>query len=56
MEELAYDAVVDTVESLPKPRRRDPDSIAEAISRGVRSALGEHWGKRPMVTVHVLVV
>jgi ribonuclease J len=56
MAELAYEAVVDTYESLPKPRRRDPDSVAEAVRRGVRSAIGERWGKRPGVTVHVLVV
>ena len=56
LEEVAYNAVVETFDTLPKPRRRDPDSVAEAIRRGVRSALGERWGKRPLVTVHVLIV
>jgi ribonuclease J len=56
MAALAYDAVVDTFEQLPKPRRRDPDSVAEAVRRGVRAAIGERWGKKPQVTVHVLVV
>ena len=56
MAEAAYDAVVDTFEQLPKPRRRDPDSVAEAVRRGVRTAIGERWGKKPPVTVHVLVV
>ena len=56
MTEVAYGAVVQTFETLPKPRRRDPDSIEEAIRRGVRAAIGERWGKKPNVTVHVLVV
>ena len=56
MAEVAYDAVVDTFEQLPKPRRRDPDSVAEAVRRGVRAAIGERWGKKPPVPVHVLVV
>jgi ribonuclease J len=56
MSEVAYDAVVDTFETLPKPRRRDPDSVGEAIRRGVRAKVGERWGKKPNVTVHVLVV
>ena len=56
MDEIAYDAVVETFETLPKPRRRDPDSVAEAIRRGVRAAVAERWGKKPNVTVHVLIV
>jgi len=56
MAEAAYEAVVDTFETLPKPRRRDPDSVEEAVRRGVRAAVGERWGKRPNVTVQVLVV
>jgi ribonuclease J len=48
--------VVDTFEQLPKPRRRDPDSVAEAVRRGVRAAIGERWGKKPQATIHVLVV
>jgi ribonuclease J len=56
MENIAYNAVVETFDSLPKPRRRDPDSIAEAIRRGVRAAVAQHWRKKPNVTVHILVV
>ena len=39
-----------------RPRRRDPDSVAEAIRRGVRAAVAQHWRKKPNVTVHILVV
>src|SRR3954471_22171236 len=35
MFQVAADAVMQTFESLPRPRRRDPDSVAEAIRRSV---------------------
>jgi ribonuclease J len=56
MADVAYDVVLETFETLPKPRRRDPDSVAEAVRRGVRAAIASRWGKRPPVTVHVLIV
>jgi ribonuclease J len=56
MAEIAYDAVKTTLESLPRARRRDPDETAESIRRAVRSALAEHWGKKPVCHVHVLAV
>ena len=56
MFQIAYDAVLETMESLPRARRRDPDSVAEAIRRGVRAAIASHWRKKPNVTVHVLVI
>ncbi len=43
-------------ESLPKPRRRDPDDIAETVRRAVRAAIGERWHKKPICHVHVLTV
>ncbi len=54
--DIAYDAALDTFESLPRARRRDPNSIAEAVRRGVRGAIAERWGKKPMCHVHVLAV
>ncbi len=56
MFQVAADAVLETLETLPRPRRRDPDSVAEALRRGVRAAVGSHWRKKPNVTVHVLVI
>src|SRR5262245_41337676 len=53
---LAYDAVVDALDSMPRPRRRDPDAVAEAARRAVRSAVGAAWRKKPMCHVQVLVV
>lgn len=54
--EVAMDAVEDTFESLPKARRRDPDSVAEAVRRAVRSAIAQQWGKKPICHVHILTV
>jgi ribonuclease J len=54
--DVALDAVHDTLESLPKPKRRDPDALGEAVRRAVRSALAEQWGKKPICYVHVLTV
>ncbi len=56
MTDVVYDAVLETFESLPRPRRRDPDSVAEAVRRGVRAAVAQRWGKKPMCHVHVLPV
>jgi len=54
--ETVYDAVVSSFESLPRGRRRDADSVAEAIRRAARAAIAERWGKKPMCHVHVLTV
>ncbi len=56
MADIARDAVEDAFESLPKPRRRDPDAVAEAVRRAVRSAIAGRWGKKPICHVHVLLV
>jgi ribonuclease J len=54
--EVAGRAVEKTFETLPKPRRRDPDDVAESLRRAVRAAIAERWGKKPICHVHVLVV
>ena len=56
LQEIARDAVEEAFETLPKPRRRDPDEVAEAVRRGVRSAIAERWNKKPICHVHVLTV
>jgi ribonuclease J len=55
-EETVRDAVIDTWESLPRPRRRDPEVVREAIRRAVRATIAEGWGKKPVCTVFVAVV
>jgi len=56
MHTIAYDAVVETFESLPKARRRDPQAVEEAIKRAVRAAIAGHWRKKPICLVQVLTV
>ena len=56
IEDAVYDAVLDTVESLPRKRRSDPDAVAESVRRAVRATIVQRWGKKPMCHVHVLTV
>jgi ribonuclease J len=56
MYEAVQDALIETFESLPRGRRRDPESVAEALRRAVRAAVAQRGGKKPMCHVHVLTV
>ena len=56
MSEIAYDAVIETFESLPKPRRRDPEAVDEAVKRGVRAAIAEPLAEEADMPRAVLVV
>ncbi len=38
MADIAYDAVVEAFEQMPRARRRDPDSVAETVRRAVRGS------------------
>lgn len=55
-EETAMSAALHALESLPRPRRRDPDAVADSLRRAVRAAIREGWGKKPICTVLVTVV
>ena len=56
MVDIAYNAVVETIETLPKARKRDPDAVAESVTRAVRGAIAGQWSKKPICHVHVLQV
>ncbi|PLK70753.1 MBL fold metallo-hydrolase [Rhizobium sp. TH135] len=56
MEDTLYDAVLGAVESIPRSRRKDLDTVREAIRRAVRSTANEVWGKKPIVTVFLTKV
>jgi len=56
MYEAVRDALIETFESLPRGRKRDPDAVAEALRRAVRAAVAQRWGKKPMCHIHVLPV
>jgi ribonuclease J len=53
---IAQKAVSETLDGLPRPRRRDPDAVADAVRRAVRAAVAAEWGKKPLCLVHVLTV
>src|SRR6266849_10466486 len=54
--EIAYNAALETVEQLPKARRRDPDAVEESVKRAVRAAVANRWGKKPICLVQVIEV
>ena len=56
LDDLVFEAVQATFETLPRARRRDPDAVAEAVRRAVRAAVNAEWGKKPLCFVHVLTV
>lgn len=56
MEDVVLTAVDGTLRSIPKDRRRDLDMVGEAVRRGVRGAVSNTWGKKPIVKVLVSVI
>jgi ribonuclease J len=56
MDALVEEAMMSAFGSLPRARRRDPDTVAEAMRRAVRAAVAQNWGKKPICLVHVLTV
>ena len=56
LEETVLNAVTGTLDSLPRPQRRDPDVVGEAVGRAVRAAVADAWGKKPVCTILVSVV
>jgi ribonuclease J len=53
---IAYNAVLETIESIPRARRRDPEALAEAIRRAVRNTISAVWRKKPICHILVLTV
>jgi ribonuclease J len=54
IDRIVDDALFQTFDQLPRPKRRDADIVSVAVEKAVRSAVAAAWGKRP--AVHVLVV
>jgi ribonuclease J len=54
LDDVALEAAAEAIESLPRARRRDPDSVADAVKRAVRAAVAVQWGKKPLCLIHVL--
>jgi ribonuclease J len=51
MMEIARGAVEGTLASIPRNRQKDAELVRDAVRRGVRAAVDEAWGKRPIVKV-----
>lgn len=54
--EIARDAVIGTIDSLPRPKRKDRALVSEAVRRSVRAAVNQAWGKKPMCSVLLTVL
>ncbi|MDR3495522.1 MAG: ribonuclease J [Ancalomicrobiaceae bacterium] len=55
-DDIAVEAVDNCLKSMPRPRRRDHDAVADSVTRAVRAAIGERWGKKPIVEVLIAEV
>ena len=55
-ETIVREAAVGTIESIPRPRRKDQALVSEAVRRGVRAAVNQAWGKKPVCSVLLTVV
>lgn len=54
--EIILMAINGALESIPRPRRRDSELVAEAVRRAVRAEVNTHWGKKPPCSVMVSVI
>jgi ribonuclease J len=52
--EVVDRALFETLDTLPRARKRDADAACTAVERAVRSAVAAVWGKKPHV--HVLAI
>ena len=56
MMDIVEDSVRETFHSLPKPKRRNFETLREALIRSVRGGVEQEWGKKPWVEVHLLEI
>ena len=54
--EIARDAVIGTIDSIPRPKRKDRALVSDAVRRSVRAAVNQAWGKKPMCSVLLTVL
>jgi len=54
--EIAREAVVGTIDSIPRPKRKDQALVSDAVRRSVRAAINQAWGKKPMCSVLLTVL
>ena len=56
MEDVVFDAVEGTLDSIPAGRRKGCRAVRDAVRRSVRAAVDRAWGKRPIVKVLINVI
>ncbi|MGD9784195.1 MAG: ribonuclease J [Hyphomicrobiaceae bacterium] len=56
MYDIVADAVDGALDSIPPKRRKDPDTVSEAVRRAARAAISQAWGKKPICKVLVNVI
>ncbi|HFB2047781.1 MAG: ribonuclease J [Hyphomicrobiaceae bacterium] len=56
IENLIFDAINGTIDSIPKRRRKDCEMIRDALRRAVRAKVERVWGKRPIVKILINIV
>ena len=54
--EIVRGAVSGTIESIPRPKRKDQALVSDAVRRSVRAAVNQAWGKQPMCSVLVTML
>jgi ribonuclease J len=54
IDHLISDAVDECLETLPKAKRRDPETLEHILKQTIRGTVHNIWGKKPIV--HALVV
>jgi len=55
-EDVIEEAVFSVLDGLSKQKRRDPDLVENAVERAVRSAVANHWGKKPTCHVQIITI
>jgi ribonuclease J len=56
MGERVVGAIYNAVESIPRSRRRDAETVRDAVTRSIRADMKLAWGKKPLCSVLVSVI
>ena len=54
MEDILFEVVLNTIEGLPRKKRRDEALVRDAVYRAVRAKVNYIWGKKPFCSVLLL--
>ena len=54
MEDILFEVVLNTIEGLPRKKRRDEALLRDAVYRAIRAKVNYIWGKKPFCSVLLL--